>query len=147
MERSVLLDKRGMTLIEVLVATLLFLIVSLALLQSSIMSVNYNMRNVLRSEAVKIGDMLMSNIRNKPFTSAGIDAELTDTGGVYNPFPDYPTVTRSFRGGTVDFKPTLKVTDITAASTSNKQIDIKVSWTWNGATYQHNISTLLIMQE
>lgn len=47
-------NKEGMTLVEVLIAMVVLLLVSLALMQTALVSIDANMRNVLRDEAVSV---------------------------------------------------------------------------------------------
>ncbi|MEK6691226.1 MAG: type II secretion system protein [Nitrospirota bacterium] len=45
---------QGLTLVEVLIAMVILLLVSLALMQTALVSIDANMRNVLRDEAVSV---------------------------------------------------------------------------------------------
>lgn len=47
-------NKEGMTLVEVLIAMVVLLLVSLALMQTALVSIDANMRNVLRDESVSV---------------------------------------------------------------------------------------------
>lgn len=64
MPQTVLLNKKGLTLIEVMVALVVLLLVFLALMQTALVSIDSNMINVLRDEAVNIAEEQMSNQRN-----------------------------------------------------------------------------------
>ena len=62
-----LLNKKGMTLIEVMIALVILLLVSLALMQTVTLGINSNVRNLLRDEAVKVADTRMIELMNTPF--------------------------------------------------------------------------------
>ena len=127
---------KGMTLVEVLIALVVLLLVSLAMLHTALFSIENNMINVLRDEAVSVAEMRMNEARNIPFdtlvAAAGADVQV-----VTRPVRNIPafafTATR-----------TVRVRD-----GNNLQIEILVEWEWkektvaNGDPYRHNISTLL----
>ena len=69
MVQTVFHDKRGMTLIEVMIAVFLLTIVSLALVQSALLVMNTNVINELRDEAVSVTEQRMNQIRNTPFAA------------------------------------------------------------------------------
>ncbi len=131
LEMNVVRDKTGLTLVEVLIALVVVLVVFLALMQTALVSIDSNMRGVLRDEAVGIAEDRMNGARNQPFDSlaAGISSE---------------TVLRKIRNITnFPYALTRTVTDL---NTDNKQVDIRVQWTWKGETYTHSISTILRRQ-
>lgn len=118
-----------MTLIEVLVALALFLVVSLAMLQTSVLTLDNNMRNSLRDEAISIGEQRIADARNVPFDSlaAGTTA-FTDS--------------RKFRGSTtaITFTSSRTVTD---RGTDIKQVDIAVTWSWKGRNLTHTVRSVV----
>jgi len=132
-----MLNKKGMTLVEVLIALVVLLLVFLALMQTALMGIDSNMINILRDEAVGIAEMSMSEARNVPFDSL---APVTITG----------TVTRSFRNMARNFTVTRTVTDFRGGE--DKQVNVTVTWEWKektvagGNPYTHSISTLLRRQ-
>lgn len=137
MKRIALLNKKGLTLVEVMVALVIALIVFLALMQTALVGIDSNMINILRDEAVRTAEMKMSETRNRDFDSLteGINSEqvFRDLRNIQN-FPY--TVTRT----------------ITDLNTDNKQIDITVTWEWkentvaSGNPYTHAINTILRRQ-
>ena len=74
MRATAIRNNKGMTLVEVLVALLISLLVFLALMQTALVSIDANMRNVLRDEAVRIAEMRMYIIRNTPYVQVTSDA-------------------------------------------------------------------------
>jgi len=137
MLQTVLLDKKGMTLVEVMIALVVFLLVFLALMQTALVGLDSNMINILRDEAVGVAEESMNEARNVPFDSL---AAVTTTG----------TVTRSFRNIARNFTVTRTVTDFRGGE--DKQVNVTVTWEWkektvaSGNPYIHSISTLLRRQ-
>jgi len=126
-------DKKGLTLVEVLIAMTVLLLVSLAMMQTALLSIDSNMVNLLRDEAVNIAELRMSEARNTSFD--GLTAGSSTA-----------TVNRNFRKiATVPFSVTRTVTDL---NTDNKQITITVTWEWkektvaNGNPYTHTITSI-----
>lgn len=146
---TVLPGKKGFTLIEVLVALVVLLLISLAMMQTALLGIDANMINILRDEAVKIADMRMAEARNLPFTET-VDSLVTDTSllsGATCPAGFSATgvlVEREFRNiSGFDFctNRTVNVLDV-----ENKQVNITVGWVWKGESYTHAISTIIKRQ-
>jgi type IV pilus assembly protein PilV len=144
----VLLNKKGFTLVEVLVAFVVLLFVSLAMMQTALVSINSNMTNRLRDEAVGIADTRMKDLRSTTFN----DPALVQTGsppvsvtenaaGAGNPFR------RSFRLFTIDYIVQRQVTDIQTDLVRNlvlvKRIDVRVTWTWKGENFSHSVTSIM----
>ena len=125
-------NKKGVTLIEMMIALVILLIVSLALMQTAIIGMNVNLQNALRDEAVNIAEMRMNQLRSLPFDSISPGAETP--------------VTRNFRGFTETYNSTRTINAFTANSQQIKQIFILVSWDYRGKTYNHGITTIVRKQ-
>jgi type IV pilus assembly protein PilV len=128
----VLLNKKGLTLVEVMIALVVLLVVSLALMQTALVSINSNMTNVLRDEAVNIAEMRMNEARNTPFNN------LVGTSN---------TVLRNFRNiANFQYNVTRTITDL---NSDNKQVNITVTWEWkentvaNGNPLTHSITSIV----
>lgn len=153
---TVLLDKKGMTLVEVLIAMLVLLFVSLAMMQTALVSIDSNMINVLRDEAVNIAEMRMSEARNLPFTETVTDL-VSDTADVIpdvnfpiascqtppvsdpNPYP--VLVTRNIRN-IANFSYGTRRT-VALIGTDDMQVTILVRWEFRNICYTHGISTVI----
>ena len=133
MAQSVKLDNKGMTFLEVMIATVFLMIVSLALVQTSLLGFQENLRNSLREEAVRIADQRIGELRARAYTQAFTDPLL-------NPGVTPATVTRNLRSFQKDFSMTTTITDL---STENKQITVKVDWTYKGPTFSHSSTVIL----
>lgn len=131
MPRTVLQNNKGLTLVEVLIAMLVLLFASIAMMQTALVSIDANMINVLRDEAIRIAEEQMNETRNTNF-----DALVAGTTTV--------PVTRDLRKITA-FSYTVKTT-IADLNPDNKRIDITVTWTWKGNPYTHEITSILRRQ-
>jgi len=122
-----------MSLIEVMIAMVFLMVVSLALVQTSLLGFQENLRISLREEAVRIADQKIGELRARAFTESFTDPLLNS--GVTT-----TTVKRNLRSFQKDFSMTTTITDL---NTDNKQITVNVDWTYKGPTFSH--STTVIM--
>jgi len=139
----VLKNNQGLTLVEVLIAMVVFLLVSLAMMQTALVGIDSNSRNFLRDEAVSVTEIRMNEARNVPFASLVSDAA------------DVPIVRniRNITGG-VTFNTRVVVTELDGDGNLGtddaniKQINVTNTWEWrdntvaNGNPYTHRISTI-----
>jgi type IV pilus assembly protein PilV len=121
-----------MTLIEIMIALVILLISSLALMKTAALGISMNVQNALRDEAVNIAEMEMNDLRSRPFDN--ITSAATTT------------VSRNFRAFAVDYAVTPTITDINASSQQSKQITVSVAWSYRNKNYKHDITTLLRKQ-
>jgi type IV pilus assembly protein PilV len=128
MEQSAIRDKRGMTLIEIMISLLLLAIVAVALMQSSILVINNNIKNERRDEAVTGAEERMNESRNTPF------ANLSS-------LPATTTIYRNVRA-VINFPFTASLVTTPVSSTST-QVSTSVTWTYRGTSYNHSVSTVL----
>jgi len=157
---NVFLNKKGMTLVEVLMATVITLVIFLALMQSALLSIEMNTKNALRDEAVAIAEARMREARSLTFTdtvdnlqSDGADSNLSTancpTSFVSNFGTNGLLIERNLRRiSSFDFCTNMSVTSITTGGVvDNKQVDITVEWIWNNKPYSHSISTIVRKQQ
>ncbi|MDH4162691.1 MAG: prepilin-type N-terminal cleavage/methylation domain-containing protein [Nitrospirota bacterium] len=138
MGQTVLRNSKGVSLIEVLIAILLLAIVSLAILQSSLIAYRQTTTNQLREEALRVAEETVNAMRALAFTQSLMASELT--AGVKAP----TTVLRSLRGYQVSYTVQRTVTDLgTAPDLTAKQIEVTVSWQYRGQTYTHAVTSIL----
>ena len=138
-QRTVLPGKEGLTLVEVMIALLVFLLVSLAMMQTALMSIEANTSNLLRDEAVSVADMRMTQARSIASTNdpaKGFDSLVAD--------PVVPVqVTRpvrNFAAPGVTFNTTRTVANIDG---DTKQVTIAVTWQWKGENHNHTITSIM----
>jgi len=133
------LNDRGVTLIEMIIALVLLLIVSLAMMQTGNLAIQTNLANALRDEAVNVAEARMNELRNELLTSTATSTLLTQTAGLVSD----STTTRSFRAASFQYTLSRQVSDI---GTDAKQVTLNVTWTHQGASHSHSITTILRRQ-
>ena len=144
-----MLNKKGMTLVEVLIAMVVLLLVSLAMMQTALVSIDSNMINVLRAEAVSIAEERMNEARNLAFnqTTDNLVSDTTSLSGADCPSGFSATgvlVERNLRNiSGFDFCTNRAVTTL---NTDNKQVTITVGWKWKENPYTHSISSIVRRQ-
>jgi len=125
---TALQNNAGFTLVEVMIALLVLLFVTLAMMQTALVSIDSNMKNVLRDEAVRIAEQTMNDARSQGYDNLPSGLQ---------------TVNRKFRALDVTYTITRTVTQL---GTADKQFDVEVDWTWKNDSYKQNISTLMRQQ-
>ncbi len=136
-----MLNKKGFTLVEVMIALVVVLVVFLALMQTALIGIDSNMINALRDEAVSIAEQRMNELRNRPFDDFDLNGALDP-----DPLTINQTINRNLRN--ISNFPFKTIATIDALDTDNKQINITVTWEWkektvaNGNPYTHSITTI-----
>lgn len=152
MGRVALPNEKGLTLVEVIIAVVIMLLVSLALMQTALLSIESNFRNVIRDEAVNIAEMRMNETRNIPFESLasdpmpGDDLVLTDCQNPpVNDLSSYPVrINRGLRNiAAFDFGTRRSVIPM---GSDNRQITVLVRWVYKNECYTHSVSTIVRRQ-
>ena len=132
MERPVLHNKNGMTLIEVMISLLLLMVVALAVMQTALVGMKANLQNALRDEAVNVVDQRMNELRDTAFDSISLGVTVE------------AAISRTFRAGiVVKYTPTRTVTNI---NTNTKQVTLSVAWPYGGQNYTHSVTTIMRRQ-
>lgn len=151
-------NKKGVTLVEVMVAFVVLLFVMMGLLQAALLSIDHNMRNIIRDEAISIAAMRMDEARNISFDSPYLNAGTEPSDGNVQTFPacatapppptgpnpgagPYPVlVIRDLRSiSDFPFGTRRFITDLNA---DTKEINILVRWQYRDECFSHSISTL-----
>jgi hypothetical protein len=113
-------------------------------MQTALVSIDANMKNVLRDEAVSIAEQRLNEARSLPFDSIVSDAAALPAGvDCPGTFADGKgeRVQRNFRNIiNKDFCSNMTVTDL---GINNKQANIRVIWNWKGEAFMHSITTLI----
>jgi len=129
------LNKQGLTLVEVMIAMVISLLVFFAVMQTALVGISANMRNVLRDEAVNIAEMRLQEARSVPFAS------------LESYYP--PPVKRNIRN-VIQFEFTAdRVVDEidgdqnTATDDGDiRRVRVDVTWQWKGQTFTHTATTI-----
>jgi prepilin-type N-terminal cleavage/methylation domain-containing protein len=134
-------DKRGVSLVEVMIALVVLLIVFMGLMQASIVAIQANMRNILRDEAVRTTANVMAQLRSAPIDDI-------ERNGVADPNP------LNFnwdQDGTANGVHTVQVRNTPIPFTiavnvvpvgDHKQLAITTTWAWQGESFTHSLSAL-----
>jgi type IV pilus assembly protein PilV len=119
MEQRVLLsDRKGFTLIEMLVAMVIILVALLGLVQAALLSIDSNLRNLSRDEAVRLAEERMNVLKNK-----SVDNEHLPPGG---PICDPEAVKRTFRNMSKSFLVCTTITNL--GDEKRKSLQVVVGW-------------------
>ncbi|MCX5716928.1 MAG: type II secretion system protein [Nitrospirae bacterium] len=152
MLQTALPNKKGFTLVEVVIALTISLLVFFALMQTALVSIDSNMKNNLRDEAANIAAMRMEQARNLRYTLStdNLVSDAVDISGN----PNCPATPAPFAAGAVitrDFRNIAGFTfctnrSVTAIDSNTKRVTIRVGWKWRNEDYNHNISTVVRIQ-
>jgi prepilin-type N-terminal cleavage/methylation domain-containing protein len=138
----VLFNEKGVSLIELMIALVILLVVSLAMMQTALIGMSTNLQNALRDEATNIGEMRINQLRALPFTdTVATPADLLATAPTGT---SDPNVERNFRSFTEQYRVKRTVTNL---NTETKQIAILVSWDYRNKSYSHGVTTIMRMRK
>jgi Tfp pilus assembly protein PilV len=158
------MDEKGLTLVEVLIASVITLVLFMALMQTALLSIDVNAGNSLRNEAVSIAEERMKEIQlienSDDFNALSSDDADADLGGADCPVVDFVNVfgtngrliQRPFRNVVAfDFCTNLTCVDLGGRRIIKKldvladirQINVTVGWIWLEEDYMHRISTIM----
>jgi type II secretory pathway pseudopilin PulG len=152
MEKNVIRDELGLTLVEVLIASVIMLLVSLSLMQTALLGLEANFRNVLRDEAAHIAEMRMQEARNIPFNMLVSDTNDTTPDDQFvlpacqkppvNDQHPYPVkVSRSIRNMAGFHFGTRRM--VTSLGAESKQVTVLVRWVNRNECYSHAVSSVM----
>lgn len=124
------LNNSGLSLVELLVAMVVLLFVSLAMMQTALVGVDTNMRNVLRDEGVRVAAQVLDFARDLPYDQlAGYDGYSESFSRTARNMADK------------EFKAYLTVTPL--PKIEYMRVRVRVEWEWKGEIYNTTASTLL----
>lgn len=132
-----MINNRGFTLIEVLIATVILMVGLLGLLQGINLAMDKSMENVFRNEALLVADDYMMAKRSRSFGSLS-------TNSVANPAVKITAGQRYTRGVYKNYSVLQTVTQISGDNVAGtKQIDIFVTWSYRKHSFNHGISSFV----
>ncbi len=132
-------SENGYSLIEMLIALVILAVVSVALMQSSLVVIQKNSQNEMRDEAVRLGEQTMNAIRSSP---GGFDASPPSPNHLDLFVEAYtlPAISRKIRGGVVQFTVRKAVGWL---DTSTKQITVTVNWSFRSQMFSHSVVSII----
>lgn len=147
---------QGFTLVEIMIALLVFMVVMLGVAGGLIQSLRSNSGNVVRAEALRLAEEELNRLQVERFSVFGTSAALTAAA-----WPPDPTTVQdvlvNIRGGVMPFERLSQVTDLVTAAVALKRIDVVVGWDDPGAggavlaptnrNRQISLSTIIVRSE
>jgi type IV pilus assembly protein PilV len=137
-------NERGFTLVEVMVAILILTIGMLGLLETMNVSIQHNLKNQYREEAIRIGARYMTELRGKSFTA---------TFNAYSSISksqSYATqhVPSTLRGSNKVFTVERYTSDLAsdADGPTSEQLNVTVKWAFRNQSSVNRISTVVTRQ-
>jgi len=122
---------KGFTIIELMVAMLIFAVAMLGLVSGAIQVKKISLNNMLRNEAVRITTETFENARNVVDVNS-LDNTGDCAGGCDPAGSDNCTETRYIRNGDVKFG---KVVEVTGSDL--KEVEVNVCWDFFGDIKEH----------
>ena len=115
--------QQGFSLVEIMVALLVFLVVMLGVAAGLIQTIRSNRENVVRDEAVRLATDDLNRLKGEQFSASGTSANLAP--GLIA----LPNVFVNIRRDAIpiDFARLTQITDL-ATATALKRIDVTVGW-------------------
>jgi type IV pilus assembly protein PilV len=134
--QAVLRKNSGFTLIEVMMAILILIIGMLGLLQAINLTMEVNLRNQVREEAVYVGAKVMNEMRGRGFDNISVASTPTQTCT----YPTYQVPSR-LRGvsRTYDVTRSSRVLSTVDSKPVTKELTVTVAWSYKGVTYQNRV--------
>lgn len=118
---------RGFTLVEILVAFSILTIGILAILNGLMVTVEHNLSNLVRDEAVRIAEEKINELRGMAFSS--IEGGKTE-------------VSRNFRNLNVRFQ----VSWQSEQFSKTKEVEVKVEWELKGRPHSYVTRTFITLE-
>jgi prepilin-type N-terminal cleavage/methylation domain-containing protein len=121
-------NKKGFTLIELMIAMAILFISMTAILDFIAQYHRINLENTMRNEAMRIAEARIENLRNTNFSLLATGAEPA------------PGVQRIIRNLTVNYQVTWTVSPLSLNSTA---VQVNVIWSFKGISHRHDASTII----
>jgi prepilin-type N-terminal cleavage/methylation domain-containing protein len=122
-EQPVLLNnKKGFTLVEMMIAMVIILVAVLGLVQATLLSIDSNVRNLFRDEAVRIAEEQMNVLKSLPVSDTNLPPGTTCPP----PLATNPVI-RNFRDITKNYTVCSSISNILPDGTK-KSVQVIVGW-------------------
>ena len=122
------LDRKGHTLVEMMVAILILLVGLLGLVGAINFGIKMNLSNKIRNDAISIADehLQMQQIKNFADITTGSESRSV-----------------KLTNGFVNYSVSRIITDIPPADPTSKKVDINVGWRERGYKKRVSVSTII----
>ena len=130
--RQIVSDRKGFTLIELIVAMMVMTIGLMAMLDGIGNYMKLNLDNSMRSEAMRIAEATIETLRNSRFS----DLQNQTVSDV----PATGTVSRAFRNVTVNYTVQWSRQNISSSSVA---IRVNVTWSYRNINHRHDAATIV----
>ena len=119
----------GFSIVELMIAMVILLFVALAMMQTAMVTMDANARNVIRDEGTRLASDRLNELRYVP--ADDLFSVYDDSTGPED---------RQIRNMTVQYTITNTVT--TLATDKAVRLEVKVEWTWREQTFDASLSTI-----
>jgi len=119
--------QKGFTLVEIMVALLVFMVIMLGVAGGIINVILANKGTVVRDEALRLAEEELNRLKGERFSVFGTSAALTAANWPPDPTA-VPDIQVNIRGHVVPFERLSRVADLATAATALKRIDVVVGW-------------------
>jgi type IV pilus assembly protein PilV len=137
LETHAMINNKGFTLIEFLVAIVILMVGLLGLLSGIDLSLRENVKNAIRSEGILVADDIMMASRAKAFISLSTTAASPPY--VFDQ-SRYPESRRFVRGFYKNYSVQRVVTSKTAQT---KEVIVRLAWNYKKQRYTHEVSSFV----
>lgn len=116
--------QHGFSLIEVMIALLVFMVIMLGLAKGEINALWTQNGNLFRDEALRLAEDELSRLKGEQFSVQGTSPNLAQTA-----WSAPVNFIVNMRAGNTTFARSIKITDVASTVTALKRIDVAVGWT------------------
>ena len=121
-------NKRGFTLLEVMVSIIILMVAMLGTFQAINLALDKNVENQLRQKGMAVAEQQLNDLKARPFSNiTGANIQSTVRVATGSAFKNY-SVAR-------------QVTELSASNSHTKQVSIRVWWSYRGRPYEHQVVT------
>ena len=138
-KRSALLNK-GFTLIETIVALVIFSIAILGILASIITVYKHSIRNLIRTEAIEVAREELNKVKLMEFEDITPDKLNPENLKSCNPNDPRASIKRQVRNYQISFGRFFKVDLI---NQNLKKVTVIICWEYKGKDYKYSATTLV----
>lgn len=122
------MNEEGFTIVELLVAVVILVFVSIALLQTAVVNIEFNAKNAIRDEGVKLAGEKLNEMRN---------IAITNVADAFN-VPE-SIEKRRVRNMSIEYT---VFTNVSTVGTDNRKLETRVSWKWKGEPFETKMTTI-----